>query len=201
MNINIQISKKGKQVLFFATFIAIVMCFSSNVAYETKWQKKKIDTIQGYFLYEVDAPSKCFARFDQIEQGNNLIYFDTLIGKSRIGNLYEKGVFLFEYQPLMYKYATSHEGGVKQNRTSIQKFSNSIDADDHKDDSVYRKNLYYDSNKVIAYKKVYAKFVIISMGKLEQMIPVTENYKCCFSNKKAYLNTFFIIDVLNFIVY
>lgn len=194
-------SIQKQNLLFFLLVMLFFYSCSSTIKNNKTITYKdnfRVDTIQGYFLYEVNVPAKCFTRFDQIEQGNNLIFFDSLISVRRIEKLYQRGVFLFEYQPIIDQYINDHQLGLTQNKDAIRNFNHAISYAIHRDDSAYNKELYYDEKKILAYKKVYAKFSFVTLGGLKQLIPITENYKCCYSNKTEMTNSFFIIDVFNF---
>ncbi len=158
----------------------------------------KIDTIEGFFFYEFDVPIKCYNRFDQIEQGNNLIYFDSLLSEQNIKNFYKKGVFVYQYQPFIHKFIEDKKVGISQNKQSINQFNKAINYNFQINDSSYLKTLYKDEKKIISYKKLYAKFLCLNLGELQQLVPKTKNYQCCYSNIDENLNTFFVIDVLDF---
>jgi hypothetical protein len=157
-----------------------------------------MDTITGCFLYEVNVPNKCYTRWDQIEQGNNLVFFDSLIGKKPIDELYRKGVFMFEYQPVIARFIEKRRAGIAQNTASIKRFRDSIGFATHEHDRLYTRNLYYDSKKILTYKKVRATFVVLPVKALEQLVPDTRHYTCCYANKTEKLDTYFITDVLEF---
>jgi len=164
-------------------------------------QLQKIDTVGGYFLYEVDAPLTCYTRADQVEQYSSLIFFNDQIATVKIENLYRAGVFMFEYQPLLRQYFV-RRGGVSQNESHIKWFFDSLDYKTRENDPKYLTNIYWDNNKVIRYKKIYAKFLVAPLGPLEILVPDTDRFRkdeiknCCYNNKTMSLEILFIVDVL-----
>jgi hypothetical protein len=162
---------------------------------------EKRDTVSGYFLYEVNVAYKCYSRFDQIEQGNNLILYDSLMSNLDIKDLYKHGVFYFEYQYPIVRYIENHKKGLSQVKEDISRFNDSISSFRHVDDSSYMKTLVYDNSKVLSYKLVYAKFIVVHLGKLKQLIPTTQNFRCCYSNTIKEIDTYFITDILEFKIY
>lgn len=161
----------------------------------------RVDTIQGYFLYEANVPFKCYSRYDQIEQSHNLIFFDSSISTTEIISSYQKGVFAYQFQPMIDKIITQKQISIPQNKNNFWKFHKAISYIDHVNDSVYNNQLYYDRKNILAYKKVYATFATIDLGKIGQLVPNTDNYSCCYSNTTDSLNTYFITDVIDFIIY
>lgn len=189
--------------LFFV--IILMIYFFSNCSFKLNGNKAapknplQIDTVQAYFFYEVNVPLMCYSRFDQIEQGNNLIYFDSLINHKEIEELYKgETVFICEYQGMMEEYMEKAKAGITQNKESIQNFQKNIFYLTHQDDTAYTRTLYHDKNRILTYKKIYAKFACANVGKLKQLVPITKNFKCCYSNSLERIQTFFIIDVFEF---
>jgi hypothetical protein len=180
------------------TFL-IFSCSSQKVTSDS--HINKTDTIEGFFLYEVNTPRKCYTRFDQIEQGNNLIYFDSIALNKNIEEAYTNGLFYFLYQSVINNYIKKIGHGINQDKNSVYRFTLAIDYLIHDRDSVYNKTLYFDNSRILTYKKVYAKFVALNIGYLDQLVPVTKNYECCYSNKKKSLNTYFITKVISFKLY
>jgi hypothetical protein len=162
---------------------------------------EKVDTVIGYFLYEVDAPLTCYTRADQVEQYGCLIFFNDQIANVKIENLYRAGVFMFEYQPLLREFFI-RRGGVSQNGSQVNWLYNSIDYKLRENDPKYLTNIYWDTNKVNRYKKIYAKFLVVSLGPLDILVPDTARFRkdeiknCCYHNKTMRLEIFFIADVL-----
>lgn len=200
--INMNITKRNSS---FALLIALyfVNCSAhlekpGNIALKNNIP---VDTIQGYFLYEANVPLMCYSRFDQIEQGNNLIFFDSSINKKEIQELYTKGVFIYSYPLVIQQYINKKGSGLPQNKTAVWDFERAISYFHHQKDSLYNRTLYYDKKNILSYKKICAKFACINLGKLKQLIPKTANYKCCYSNTSEMINTFFIIDVFEFKLY
>lgn len=185
---------------FFLSSIIFLGC-SINKRGSINTKILLVDTIQGYFFYEFNVPLMCYSKLDQIEQSHNLIYFDSLISKIEIRELYQKGVFAYQFQPMVDKFIKKNKADIPQNKTAFWKFYRAISYYEHINDSAYKEQLYYDSKKKLSYKKVFAKFSIVNLGKLKQLVPNTHNYICCYSNKTESLNTYFIIDVLEFKLY
>jgi hypothetical protein len=181
--------------------ILLFSCISRNPIYQGKSVVNTglKDTVEGVFLYEVNVPQKCYTRIDEIEQGNNLIYFDSLINVKEIVDLYTKGVYTLEFQPFLEPAFRSK--GILQNRNTIVEFQKNIHPYINENDSNYHRNLYYDSRKILTFKKVYLKFECKNLGELSQLIPTTKNYKCCYSNMKVKLNTFYITEIFDYRVY
>lgn len=157
------------------------------------------DTLEALFLYEINVPSKCYTRFDQIEQERSLIFFDSRISSLQsIEKLYQKGVFFLSYQPVVNKFMEDHPGSYDQNRNSIQGFNNIIKPLIRMEDSSFNKSLYYDKDQIISYKKIYARIVVVELGNLTQLVPDTKKYKCCYSNRTERIKSYFITDILSF---
>ena len=164
----------------------------------SKLDKIQEDTIAGYFLYEVNVPLKCYTRFDQIERGHNLIIYDSLIGEKNIQYLYRNGIYILDYESLIVQYITRQGKGIPQNQDALWSFRKAIYHSFNETDTADTQNLHFDKSKTLSYKKIYAKFVVLRLGKLEQMIPDTNNYQCCYANRKEVINSFFITDILEF---
>lgn len=161
----------------------------------------KTDTIEGFFLYEVNVPSKCYSRFDQIEQGNNLILFDSVGVSAEIKSVYDKGVFFYLYQPVITEFIMNTGKGIAQKKESIKAFNLSIHHDIHKEDSLYHETLYFDKQRILSYKKLYAKFCVKYLGYLKQLIPVTKDYKCCYTNQVKSIKSYFVTEVISFTLF
>jgi len=161
----------------------------------------RIDSLEGMFFYEGNVPYKCFTRNDQVERSNSVILFDEQISTYGVERLYKKGVFYFTYPSLISKYIKQNRVSLAQNKNSIQKFEKDLNFLVHTDDSAYNSTLYYDSSKVLSFKKFYAKIYYYRLGKLQQLIPDTKNYQCCYSNAESNTETMFITDIREVKVY
>jgi hypothetical protein len=187
----------------FVTLTILLSLFSCVTSRKKQNNAVAVTTklIEGYFLYEANVPEKCFARFDQIEQGNNLIFFDTLVNEVGIEQLYQKGVFVFQYQPMLEKVVDSGKVKTDQNREPLNQFEKAISYILHNEEYQYNNTYYYDSSKVLTYKKIYAQFRVVNCGKINQLVPHMGNYECCYSNEIEAIETYFISDVMQFKLY
>ena len=70
----------------------------------------------------------------------------------------------------------------------------------HQADESYNNTIVYDKSRKLSFKKIYAEFIVYKLGKLEQLIPKTKDYECCFSNFSVFTQTYFIKDVLNLVI-
>lgn len=189
------------EYLFIGTLLFIGLRHPINVdnitnRHSNRFIQFQIDTLEGFFLYEINAPEKCYTRFDQIEQGNALLRFDTLISKKPITEFYRRGIFIFAFQPIMQNYIKDFSIGAIQNKNVINNFLSKINNLIKEKDSTGKGVLYYDSKKLLSFKKVYLRLVVASLGYQKQLVPKTKKYKCCYSNTLEEINTFFIIDIL-----
>ena len=180
-------------VLFAKNDVAKVRGFSDRI--------DRNDTISGYFLFEVNVPKKCFTRFDQIEQGNNLINYDASIATNDVGTIYEKGVFCLSPQPFIEKFFLKGNPNLTQNRKSVDSFVQLLNPFMHENDSAFNKSLIKDKSGLLSYKKVYARFCILKLGNVDQLVPQTINYRCCYANYKRSIKTFYIKDILEYKIF
>jgi hypothetical protein len=187
-------------ICFFALFLFSCMGNKKNVN-SNRYLVPQIDSLEGMFFYEGNVPYKCFTRLNQVEQSNNIIFFDEQITSLSIEQLYKKGVFYFTYPSLISDYIKQHKVSLAQNKNSIQKFEKKISFLIHKDDSAYNSTLYYDSSKILSFKKFYGKIYFFDLGKLEQFVPYSRNYECCYWNIKTTTQTFFITDISEVKIY
>jgi hypothetical protein len=160
-----------------------------------------MDSTEGLFFYEVNAPLKCFTRFDQIEQSNNIVFFAENISSVQIDELYSKGIFYYSYPAVISNYILETRTSLPQIKSSILDFEKKLNYLSHASDSVYQKTLYYDSSKVLSFKKFSAKIFFFSLGELNQRIPSLNDYTCCYSNKKIKTKAFSIYDIKEVKVY
>lgn len=186
-----------KLVIYFsAIFIISSSCSSNKVSKQIAFNE--CDTIEGFFLYEVNVPMKCYSRFDQIEQGNNFICYDSIKFNENIQDVYQNGVFYFIFQPVIANFMTKTGTRINQDKVSVNTFSLSVDYLNHLEDTDYNNLLYYDRNKILTYKKFFAKFVVQKLGYIKQLIPTTKNYECCYSNKLKSVKSYFVTKVISF---
>jgi hypothetical protein len=156
------------------------------------------DTLEGYFLYEVNVPAMCYTRFDQIEQGRNMLFFDSLLVKGPMNRLYEKGVFFINYDLPIADYIYKNEVNFNRDTSSIGKFQIDLSPLLHSKDSSYLKSLYFDKTGILSYKKVYAKFSCIRLKKVSQLIPKTSGFECCYSNERKKIDSYIITKIINY---
>ena len=187
-------------ICFSALFLFSCLGNKKNIG-DYRYSVPQIDSLEGMFFYEGNVPYRCFARLDQVEQSNNIICFDEQIISLSIEELYKKGIFYFTYPSLISDYIKQHKVSLTQNKNSIQKFEKEINFLIHKDDGTYNNTLYYDSSKILSFKKFYGKIYFFKLGKLEQFVPSTRNYKCCYSNIKITTETFFITNIIAVKIY
>lgn len=163
---------------------------------DTKPGPLPIDTLEGLFFYEVNVPEKAYTKFDQVEQSNKLIPYDSLIYYKNIEDLYEHGVYIFHYESIMGDFINERRQGIARNKVAIQKLDDSVCMPVFLGDSAYLSNLYFDKSRSFSYKKIYAKLAVVNLGRRDQLIPKADNYRCCYSNRKGKPDTYFIVDVL-----
>jgi len=187
--------------IYIYLIISFILLASINNDFAGNHQKTiKLDTISATFLYEVNVPEMCYQRFDQIDQGNNLILYNKNIKRVNIDSLYNNGIYYFSNDKFTHNLEVQNGINVYQNKSSIYNFLNSIDYSHHRN-SKYRKTLIRDKSGILLYKKVYAKFVVAFLGQQMQLTPQTNNYKCCYSNNTESINAYLIVDVINYKIY
>jgi hypothetical protein len=191
-----------KSFLIIFLLIFLLACNGNKKGISTvRYSVPKIDSLEGAFFYEGNVPYKCFVRNNQIEQTNNVIFYDAAITSISIDNLYQKGVFYFTYPTVISEYIKKNKISLLQNKSSIQNFEKNINFLIHSNDSIYTKTLFYYSINILSFKKSYAKIYYFKLGKMEQPIPDMKNYECCYSNIKKMVETFFITDIKNLKLY
>ncbi|SHN29565.1 hypothetical protein SAMN05216311_108220 [Chitinophaga sp. CF418] len=158
-----------------------------------------IDTISGIFMYEANVPLVAHAR-DQIEQTSLIIKFDSLCYQNPIA-LYDCGVFF-------YLCSRSKRDSIEMNVdikysddnsviSMLKKLNYMINATD----SNYLRTIIFDNEKILMYKKIYAKFTYVNIGKTNVLVPKLQNYRCCYSHSKRKIDSYCILKVLEYEVY
>ena len=189
------------KIIMFPLVLLIGLSCSNSKSTSSGFLYNSSDTVEGFFLYEVNVPRKCFTRFDQIEQGNNFVHFDSVGLNTNLFHVYKKGVFYFSYQPVIADYILKMGISTEQDKISIHDFTLGIDYLNHRNDSNYNKTLYYDGSKLLTYKKFYAKFTVKNLGHIDQLIPKTMNYECCYWNQLKSVQTYLVKKIISFRIY
>jgi hypothetical protein len=89
--------RQSWKMKFLSVLLIIFFIDASNSLSAQQYVVSKMDSTEGLFFYEVNAPVKCFTRFDQIEQSNNIVFFAENISSVQIDELYSKGIFYYSY--------------------------------------------------------------------------------------------------------
>ncbi|MEO8406263.1 MAG: hypothetical protein ABI480_16760 [Chitinophagaceae bacterium] len=165
---------------------------------QAKLSQVMLDTIEGDFLYEVNVPLKAYTRFDQIERGNNLIIYDSLFASGEVSQAYQKGIFILDYELIIQEFLKQHKDLRLTQDPDIWKFIKRVNQTTHQNDSLYMSTLYYDRSKIFSFKRIRAKLVVAHLGLIKQLIPASDNYKCCYTTKFDNLDTYFVQNVLEF---
>lgn len=158
-----------------------------------------IDTLSGFFLFEANVPLVAHAR-DQIEQSSLIIKYDSLCYPNPV-SLYDCGVFF-------YLCSRSTRDGIEMNVDikysdddsvirMLQKMSYSPD----EVDSNYLKTAIFDKERILMYKKFYARFTYVRIGKTNVLVPKLEDYRCCYSHLKRKIESYCILKVLEYKIY
>lgn len=185
-------------LLWFITMFSGCNTRIGNLRAQQDYKYNKYDTIYRTFLYEVNVPLQCYTRFDQTERGHNLILYDSLISNTEIDLLYEKGIFVVSYEPIISDFIMKNRQGLSQNKERIMAFHKKASLVVHQNDSISSSELIYDKSRILTYRKINARIVVTHLGKLSQLIPFMKNYTCCYSNQMKEIETFFIVDILEF---
>jgi hypothetical protein len=136
-----------------------------------------------------------------VENSNNIVYFGKINRQSDIEKLYKKGVFFFLFGSEIIEYINESNTFLVQNKKSIQEFDSAINYVKYLFDTSYNSTLFYDTKKILTYKKVYLKFSYKNLGKRDLLIPDISNYECCYSNKKISARCYFITEVIEFKIF
>jgi len=160
----------------------------------------KTDTISGVFLYEVNVPERCYSRMDQIEQGNNFIWYDNQIKKKTIGKLYQRGVIVLNYDNSITNFEKQSHLVLAQKQKSIDSFLNAFNYFSYHNNA-QEKTLVYDKSGKLSYRKLRAKFIVVELGDQQQLVPMMKQYTCCYANRQMPVRTFFIIDIVSYNFY
>jgi hypothetical protein len=163
--------------------------------------KVKVDTLSGLFLYEINVPFNCYSRFDQIEQGNSLIYFSDDISKKNITEVYKKGIFTYSPTEAIINKALKEGFNTVSKSENIWKFVRQTAPYIYEKDSINSKSLIYDISGNLTYIKIYAKIAVENLGPTKVLIPKTDGYQCCFSNSSTEVETYLILNFIDFRIY
>ncbi|MES2545209.1 MAG: hypothetical protein V4548_10015 [Bacteroidota bacterium] len=148
---------------------------------------------KGIFLYEINVPEHYYLAGDAIATSNHIIKFPEK--KTELMESYRKNFYIYgKSSSQAYKLVYKFEKDSCYSK-SVEEFSRKLYFI-HGDYWKNYNSFYWIGN--MAFLKFYAEFYVVDVGKIDEMIPKLEDYKCCYSNTKEQIDGKIIIKVKEF---
>lgn len=156
--------------------------------------KIKVDTVEGLFLCEIDAPLKCLNRLDNLGS-QAIINYDSTLLKNNLKELYSKGLhyYLDHYNR---RKITLYIQVLSDQQSVIELYKRLHDLTVLNDEKSIATAV-YDGTGYLKYKKFYAKLVCEDLGMVTNMIPIIDKGECTYSDEDNLINTKYLIKVFN----
>gem|GEM_PF-6617006 len=159
--------------------------------------KIQVDTITGDFLFELNVAYSCYSRFDQIEQLDDIIIYDSLLLKRDLQRLYRKGMYVILPAKRIQDFLKQPEIRSRRKDSSVFNFLRPTFVKKRAGDSLFYASATSDRTGRLLYRKFHATLVCAKIGPVETMIPDMRKYKCCYANKKEQIDSWYILEVIN----
>lgn len=158
----------------------------------------KADTVEGLFLCEIDAPLKCLNRLDNLAS-QAIINYDSTLLKHNLEQLYRKGRYYYLDHYNRQKI-TLYIEAFSDKQSVIELYRRLHDLTVLNDEKTLATAV-YDGTGYLRYKKFYAKFLCVDLGKVANMIPIITKGECIYTNEEILIDTKYIIKVLDFSIF
>ena len=159
---------------------------------------KMVDTVEGLFLCEIDAPLKCLNRLDNLGS-QAIINYDSTLLKHNLEQLYRKGLYYYLDHYNRQKI-TLYTQLISDKQSVIELYKKLHDLTVLNDETALATAV-YDATGYLRYKKFYAKFLCVDLGMVANMIPIIDKGECTYTNEDNLIDTKYIVKVLDFNIF
>ncbi|WP_440135457.1 hypothetical protein [Chitinophaga sancti] len=159
---------------------------------------KMVDTVEGLFLCEIDAPLKCLNRLDNLGS-QAIINYDSTLLKHNLEQLYRKGLYYYLDHYNRQKI-TLYTQLISDKQSVIELYKKLHDLTVLNDETALATAV-YDGTGYLRYKKFYAKFLCVDLGMVANMIPIIDKGECTYTNEDNLIDTKYIVKVLDFNIF
>ncbi|SHL81423.1 hypothetical protein SAMN05444266_10581 [Chitinophaga jiangningensis] len=180
-------------IIFFCLYVNLQ---AGNVFVPKVSKSLELDTINGDFLYELNVGYSCYSRFDQIEQMEDVITYDSFLVRNNLAQLYKRGMFLLFPDKTIYSSLSQREIMKFRKDSSIIHFIQPFYSMKHPYDSSGFTGVVSDSTGNLLFKRFHAIMVCARIGPAQMLVPNMKDYKCCYANTKEFVNAWYVLELI-----